>query len=364
MLLGEGTMTFLSARVRAALAKPWLLFIILAVALVAPHRADADDRLGWHLPFDRIVVFGTSLSDPGNLYQLNGGINVAPPDFGMSGLDLLTRIPSAPYAIGDNHFSNGRTWVERFAKPLGLEASVQPAMVGSDGVASNYAIAGSRAYVTLDDHPLVQAISLGSQVDNFLADVQADIRGVPSSALYVVEMGGNDLRAVLETPARAGEIIGGAVVSIAQTIGKLHYYGARKFFVWNTPDLGSTPALRVLDVLAGPDASPKPSEAATGAAVAFNAGLATALDYVALLPDIEIVRFDAFGNVREVIRHPRRFGLRDVRNACITPLVPPYYCSDPDRHLFWDGIHPTRAGHSIIALLVAKTLVAEILQDN
>lgn len=352
-----------SARLLAAFAKPWLFFIILAVAVLAPHRSDADDRLGWHLPFDRIVVFGTSLSDPGNLYQLNGGINVGPPGFGMTGLDLLTRIPSAPYAIGDNHFSNGRTWVERLAKPLGLEASVQPAMVGSDGVASNYAIAGARAYVTPDDHPLVQAISLGAQVNNFLADVQADVRGVPLSALYVVEMGGNDLRAVLESPARAGEIIGGAVLSIGQTIGTLHYFGARKFIVWNAPDLGSTPALRALDGIAG-TASPKPSEAATAAAMAFNAGLDSVLDNVALLPGIEIVRFDAFGQVREIVKHRRRFGLSDVTHTCITPFVEPYFCSDPDRHLFWDGIHPTRAGHSIIALLVAKTLVAEILQDN
>jgi phospholipase/lecithinase/hemolysin len=343
--------------IRSGLLRTWLFGSLLALIALVPIGAAAD---GLQRPFQRIVVFGTSLSDPGNLYQLNGGINVAPPDFGMTGLDLLTRIPSAPYAIGANHFSNGRTWIEQLARPLGLEESVRPAMAGSDGVASNYAIAGSRAYVTAEDHPLVQGISLGAQLANFLADVQYN---VPSNALYVVEMGGNDLRAVLDNPQRAAEIIGGAVVSIGETIGKLHYLGARKFLVWNAPDLGLTPALRALDGFVGAT-SPKPSEAATAAAMAFNAGLKTVLDNVAQLPDIEIVRFDAFAEVREIVRHPRRVGLRDVTNACITPLVPPYYCADPDRHLFWDGIHPTRSAHGIIAVKAARAFVVQaILAD-
>lgn len=343
-----------------ALVRSWLFSIVLGVALLAPGPAAADG----YRPVDRIVVFGTSLSDPGNLFQLNGGINVAPPDFGMTGLDLLMRIPSAPYAVGANHFSNGPTWIEQLAKAIGLADSVRPAMVGSDGVASNYAIAGARAYVTPDDGPVAEAISLGAQLDNFLADVQAPVRGVPSSALYVVEMGGNDLRAVLQAPARAEEIVGGAVLSVAQTIATLHHFGARKFLVWNAPDLGLTPALRVLDGLVPPDASPKPSQAATAAAMAFNGGLDAALDNVALLEDIEIVRFDAFGEVRRIVRHPHRYRLHDATNACITPLIPPYFCADPDRHLFWDGIHPTRAGHSIMAVLVAKALLVGVLHDD
>jgi phospholipase/lecithinase/hemolysin len=44
------------------------------------------------------------------------------------------------------------------------------------------------------------------------------------------------------------------------------------------------------------------------------------------------------------------FGLTDVVNPCITPLTRVHpFCSRPDEFLFWDGIHPTRAGHAIIA---------------
>jgi phospholipase/lecithinase/hemolysin len=33
-------------------------------------------------------------------------------------------------------------------------------------------------------------------------------------------------------------------------------------------------------------------------------------------------------------------------------------CADPDHYLFWDGIHPTRAGHLIISFALLKTSVA------
>jgi outer membrane lipase/esterase len=57
-------MNFHSAR-----AKSWLASILLAFVAFAPGWAAADDL---RRPFDRIVVFGDSLSDPGNAFALNG----------------------------------------------------------------------------------------------------------------------------------------------------------------------------------------------------------------------------------------------------------------------------------------------------
>jgi phospholipase/lecithinase/hemolysin len=82
------------------------------------------------------------------------------------------------------------------------------------------------------------------------------------------------------------------------------------------------------------------------------------------LPGIEIVRFDAFTEINNIVANPAKFGLNDVTTACITPNVPPFQCRQPDRHLFWDGIHPTRAGHAIAAVLVGKTLVVELLLND
>ena len=49
---------------------------------------------------DRLVVFGDSLTDPGNAFVILGVISTAP----------FSPIPSAPYASGT--FSNGPIWAQ------------------------------------------------------------------------------------------------------------------------------------------------------------------------------------------------------------------------------------------------------------
>ena len=92
-------------------------------------------------PYSAIVVFGTSLSDSGNAFALRGGTNT-PPDYLLDPL----LIPSAPYARGGHHFSNGATWVEQFARSLRLAGTVRPAFAADSLKATNYAVGAARAY--------------------------------------------------------------------------------------------------------------------------------------------------------------------------------------------------------------------------
>jgi len=352
-----------------AVFKSWLFSIVVACAVLAPSGASADDRFHHHRLIDRIVVFGDSLSDSGNAFALLGGAFVAPPDYGMVGVDPVTQIPdiiplipSAPYK--SERFSNSRhTWIELLAGAVGLGA--KPAFAGSHRRASNYAVGGARA------NPVGEAPHLSQQVGFFFATGDLDL----SNALVVMEIGGNDIRDGVLTALLSGGIpeagepvVEAAAESVKQNIETLYALGARKYLVWNAPDLGSTPALQRMEMFAIPNIA----GLATFLSMAYNTALGVRLqDLQTELPDIDIVRFNVFEKLHEIQANPRRFGLRDVTIACIEPDVPPLFpssppfrCKHPEQHFFWDGIHPTRAGHRLIALLVAKDLLTELVLDD
>jgi phospholipase/lecithinase/hemolysin len=309
-----------------------LLIGCVMLVLATPGRALAEP------PYSGIVVFGTSLSDSGNAFALRGGANT-PPDYLLDPL----LVPSAPYARGGHHFSNGSTWVEQFARSLGLAGSVQPAYRGTSSVASNFAVGAARAY---DDG---RNVNLSDQVAAYLQSTG----GVASpSALYVIEMGGNDVRDALGAyPTGHMVVLGRALGSIATNIGQLHAAGARRFLVWSAPNPALTPALRRLALV-----NPAIAQLASGLTQAFNSNLGGALTQLSALPGISIDRLDAYALLNEIVEHGERFGLANVIEACITPDNAPFACSNPDEYLFWDGIHPTAAVHGIIAQLAASVL--------
>ena len=293
-------------------------------------------------PYSAIVVFGTSLSDSGNAFALRGGTNT-PPDYQVDPL----LVPSVPYARGGHHFSNGATWVEQFARSLRLAGSVRPAYGSNSLTATNYAVGAARAY---DDG---RNVNLSNQVQAFLADHGA---GVPSDALYVIEMGGNDIRDAIVAyqtggPLAAQAILQQAIGSIARNIQVLSQHGARHFLVWLPPNVGLTPAIRMLD-----QASPGAARLATGLSQMFNASLSGVLTQLSASPGISIARLDAYALLNDIVADPQGYGLSNTRQACIMPSEAPFFCQAPDEYLFWDGIHPTRAAHTIVAQAAASVL--------
>jgi phospholipase/lecithinase/hemolysin len=53
---------------------------------------------------------------------------------------------------------------------------------------------------------------------------------------------------------------------------------------------------------------------------------------------------------------PGLFGLSVVDAPCVTPNVAPFHCDTPDQYLFWDGVHPTRVVHGLLADAAATRL--------
>jgi phospholipase/lecithinase/hemolysin len=307
------------------------MLTLVAVMTVTPGRPRAQDSIS------AIVVFGDSLSDTGNAFAVTGEPGV-PPDFGLDPFLL----PSTAYARGGHHLTNGATWVEQLARPLGLARSVQPALRSSSPHALNFAAATTRARQTLTSPSFSLLVAAFLQKTGGVA---------PSDALYAVQLGGHDVRDALEVALVGGNpipILQGGADAIGDNIRTLYAAGARNFLVWTVPDVGRIPAILAIPGASGP---------ATTLTQIFNGLLAAELaDVAGDLPGINIIPFDAFGLITTIVMNPAQFGLTNVTTACITPNDPPFFCKNPDEYLFWDGIHPTKAAHEIIAESIAQLL--------
>lgn len=315
-------------------ARKWALISFLTLAVLVPSWVMAQPAYG------RLVVFGTSLSDPGNAFALTGQESTPP----YATLDMFL-VPNAPYSMGGHHFSNGATWVEQFALMPGIAGNALPAFHGSNTNASNYAVGGARARNDGIN------VNLPDQVNAYMRDSGS---AASPDALYVIEFGGNDIRDALTaftTGADGGAIITVALAAINDNIRALYGAGARKFLVLNAPDLRLVPAIRILDSL-----FPGAGHVAEYFSLLFNEGLDTLLASEAALPNIQITKLDLYQKLNKLSDNPAAFGLREVTTACVKPNLPPFKCDTPDDFLFWDGIHPTKVVHAILAKEAASVL--------
>ena len=318
--------------------RPPISFRGLSAIVVAAACLAANPNVASAQQYSEVVVFGDSLSDSGNAFALRGAAST-PPDYGLDPF----LVPAAPYARGGHHFQDGASWVEQLARSLRVSASARPAYQSSGSAARNFAVGGARAREDGIN------VNLPTQVAAYLE--QSGGTASPD-ALYVIAIGSNDVRDALVAFSRGqngGIILGAALTSIAQSMTALAAAGARTFLVWNAPDIGLTPALR----MAGPAAA----QAGTALSGAFNGQLLFILGQLgAGLPPGAIVPFDAFALLTDIVANPGAYGMSNVTSPCVTPNVPPFACQQPDDFLFWDGIHPTRATHAIIAQQVMGLL--------
>lgn len=294
------------------------ILTVLAIALAAPATADT---LG---PYTSLLVFGDSLSDPGNVKAFSGGTNPNPAFY------------------PDGQFTNGDTW----AVQLG------------SGVGENFAYGGARAADNGDAIP-----DLNAQIDIFQT-VAPSLGDNPLTAIWA---GGNDLRdlgvdiftasATITDPTELGitinTLVGKSAEAIASSIAGgvarlVTESGLDDFLVFFVPDLSTIPAL----------VNTENAPLFAGIVNATNAAIQFAVSQTAaLLPlDITVDFFDPNLVAAEIFAAPEEFGINFTETQCLSTTG---FCgleNAPD-YYFFDDIHPTEAVHAALADAVRAQVV-------
>jgi phospholipase/lecithinase/hemolysin len=293
------------------------------IAAVAALSISAGQALAAS-PYTGIYAFGDSLSDVGNLLLYSSQPGSAIPEQ-----------PISPYSQG--RFTNGNVWVQDLSSMLGLGPVTRSLLGGND-----YAFGGATTGTT--PAHTATAIDLPSQIAAF----QEAHPTAPSRALYTLSIGANDLFAALESGSTliAGETVEAAADNLANAALDLYDLGARDLVLFDVPDLGVTPAFNT---------SPYKS-LATELAASFNADVAS--DLATMVPGLTVYDLNTFALVDKAVGPPQSPDFTNVTDPCWTGtasggISSGTLCSDTvsgqDRYLFWDDVHPTAAGHLLVA---------------
>jgi phospholipase/lecithinase/hemolysin len=278
--------------------------------------------------FGAIYAFGDSLSDAGNIATATLGV-----------------LP-VNSVYSDGRFTNGNVWVQDLATNLGLPIPKASLLGGTD-----YAYGGAETGPT----PVhtVNPTDLPSQLGQFVANVPSP----PPNALYTVWAGSNDVLDIAnstETPAQQLASVQQAVNNEAGFIGGLVAHGAKNLVVMGVPDLGATPYEQ---------ARPASDATSSTLAQAYNADLGAALQQIMASGAAEVDYINTYAMLDAAVANPSAYGLTNVTqpvwNGNLTDANSGTLAatgSAQNGHLFFDGLHPTAAGHTLLADGVTQSL--------
>lgn len=328
---------------------------------------------------DKVVAFGDSLSDNGNFYVLTSKLH-------FFDENMFVAPKSPPYFQG--RFSNGKVWTEKLASLLKVPLD-------------DYAYGGAWAEPYEDSLSYIPP-NLDEQVMDFV--IRSEFDKHRADHLYVIWAGANDYLTVdryLSGELNPDHTTTHAVSVIQANIQWLIGRGANKFLILNLPDLSVIPASKQ----AGQDVMDMERKLTN----LYNSKLALMLDQVRQNnPTVKIILNDINLQFGDLLTNPDKYHLKNVTDACygggytlmksraMTTAQNASFtknpsfiaaskhglnlkenlslntafkaeldadtsvaCQNQDEYLYWDHVHPTRAGHAIIA---RKAL--ELLKNN
>lgn len=269
--------------------------------------------------FSAEYVFGDSLSDNGNLAAALGATFPDPPSF-------------------NNSFTNGPVAVQLLAESLGLSANASlwltaPAVPAG----TNYAVAGATSAFAAVGGPI--GINLPQQVAAYSAFVSDH---ADPNALYVVMIGGNDVRNAALQGTGVPAVMNGVGTEVTE-ISTLADEGAKHFLVVDVPNVGIIPEFT--------QDNPTLAADATTFSQVYDTDLASGLAALEpeLAPGTTLQDFDLYGYNAGLLAKAGELGFTDTTDRCYTD-TPGSAATSPqcgpnaeniNSFIYWDDIHPT-----------------------
>ena len=306
-------------------------------AVAGPAYAGADD-------FGRVVSFGDSLSDNGNLSAALGpfsGVAFGPDNF----FGRFSNGPTfAELLAGGANLATGESAQQRF---FGLGFILNPAPVeGSVNLAIGGAVTNDNAIPTID--------LLGTGLDP-IPSVEDQITAFRNAGgrfgtgdLVTILAGANDIfNAFNQNPNLAIPAAEQAAAAQIRNVDALvdAPLGARTVVVANLPNLGVIPRF---------NGNAQTAQQGTDATNTFNDQFDAGVERIAVEnPQANLVQADLRGALDVIIANPEAFGFLNVTDACV---VGNENCGDINTFLFFDEVHPTAAGHALLAQFIDELL--------
>ncbi len=299
-----------------------IVFIVLALFFSVQSSA---------APLDKIVVFGDSMSDNGNLYEyMKRDLPMSPPYF-------------------EGRFSNGPVWIELVTDRYYPKTSRAHLL--------DYAFGGAGISEEVDDDEDEVLFTLRREVDSYLLTHHDKADGL---SLYVIWMGSNNY---LGAPEDVDGAVDAVILGIKHDMQRLIARGAKYFLIMNVPDLGKLPAAKDFDAV----------ELLTALSLKHNAVLKETLAEMGREdPSLQLFYFDVRSSLDEILDTPAHFGFTNTTDTCYEEMV-----NKPSEksilrmvssvkartsvdactgYVFFDPVHPSALVHAILAERVKNML--------
>ncbi|XP_076905368.1 GDSL esterase/lipase At5g42170-like [Bidens hawaiensis] len=346
------------------------VFVICLYATLCLCCSEATPDIQKNSSIQTILAFGDSFLDSGNN---NFKTSVIKANFLPYGKDFMGGKPTG-------RFTNGKTIGDYIVEKLGvkdyLPAYLDTSLQNEDMVTGVSFASGGSGFDPLTAQ-IGNVFSLAEQIEMFkeyivklkgiVGDGEAD--NIISKSLYLVTCSSNDwaigytavaIRRLQYNPAAYGNFL---VERATEFIQEMYTLGARKIVFFNTPFIGCFPLARTMvgGILR------KCGDDFNDVAQSFNRILNDRIQSLgSSMHESRFTIVDYFKVVQDIMEHSLQYGLEVVdRGCCGTGIVEvgvlcnqlSPVCPDDTKYLFWDSVHPTDKGNSIIVDHVLQNMM-------